>query len=41
MPEVTLSELGRFECAFGAATIAHHHAFDLSLVEISKHELLP
>ena len=41
MPELRLSELGRFECAVGAATIAHHHAFDISRVEISEHELQP
>jgi predicted NBD/HSP70 family sugar kinase len=39
MPDVRLSELGRFECAIGAATIAHHHAFDISRVEISEREL--
>jgi hypothetical protein len=27
------------ECAVGAATIAHHHAFDISTVELQEHEL--
>ncbi|WP_258592108.1 ROK family transcriptional regulator [Mesorhizobium sp. AR07] len=39
VPDVRLSELGKFECAIGAATIAHHHAFDISRVEISENEL--
>lgn len=38
VPDVRLSELGKFECAIGAATIAHHHAFDISRVEINEHE---
>ncbi|XKM43668.1 ROK family protein (plasmid) [Rhizobium ruizarguesonis] len=41
VPEVRLSELGKFECAIGAATIAHHHGFDISRVEISEQELQP
>lgn len=41
VPEVRLSELGNFECAIGAATIAHHHGFDISRVEISEQELQP
>ncbi|MGR9221227.1 ROK family protein (plasmid) [Rhizobium leguminosarum] len=41
VPEVRLSELGKFECAIGAATVAHHHAFDISRVEIHEHELQP
>ncbi|MBB4227996.1 ROK family transcriptional regulator [Rhizobium mongolense] len=39
VPDVRLSELGKFECAIGAATIAHHHAFDISRVEMHEHEL--
>ncbi|WP_165807532.1 ROK family transcriptional regulator [Rhizobium rhizogenes] len=39
IPDVRLSELGKFECAIGAATIAHHHAFDISRVEIHEHEV--
>jgi predicted NBD/HSP70 family sugar kinase len=41
VPEVKLSELGKFECAIGAATIAHHHAFDISRVEVGGRELQP
>jgi predicted NBD/HSP70 family sugar kinase len=39
VPDVRLSELGKYECAIGAATIAHHHAFDISRVEMHEHEL--
>jgi N-acetylglucosamine repressor len=39
MPEIRLSHLGVMECAVGAATIAHHHAFDISTVELQEHEL--
>jgi predicted NBD/HSP70 family sugar kinase len=39
MPEIRLSHLGVIECAVGAATIAHHHAFDISTVELQDHEL--
>jgi N-acetylglucosamine repressor len=41
VPDVLLSELGRFECAAGAATIAHHHAFDISRVDVSERDLEP
>lgn len=34
MPEIQISHLGAFECAIGAACIAHHKAFDISNVEI-------
>ena len=33
-PEIRLSTLGELECAVGAATIAHHQAFDVSNIEI-------
>ncbi len=39
VPEVRLSQLGIFECAVGAATIAHHHAFDISNFEFTAQEL--
>jgi predicted NBD/HSP70 family sugar kinase len=38
IPEVRLSLLGNFECAVGAATIAHHHAFDIPNVEPAEQE---
>jgi N-acetylglucosamine repressor len=34
MPEIQISHLGAFECAIGAACVAHHKAFDISNVEI-------
>ena len=34
MPDVQISHLGAFECAIGAACVAHHKAFDISNVEI-------
>lgn len=34
MPEIQISHLGPFECAIGAACVAHHKAFDISNVEI-------
>jgi predicted NBD/HSP70 family sugar kinase len=34
MPELQISHLGPFECAIGAACVAHHKAFDISNVEI-------
>ncbi|MEP7453892.1 ROK family transcriptional regulator [Phyllobacterium sp. SB3] len=40
-PQVRLSELGIFECAVGAATIAHHHAFDISRLDLADVELTP
>lgn len=33
-PEIEASKLGAMECAIGAATIAHHHALDISHVEV-------
>jgi predicted NBD/HSP70 family sugar kinase len=41
VPDVRLSLLGTFECATGVATIAHHHAFDISTVELSEPALKP
>ena len=41
VPDVRLSELGKYECAVGAATVAHHHAFDISRVDISERGLEP
>jgi hypothetical protein len=29
------------ECAIGAASIAHHHTFDLSIVDLSEPTLRP
>ena len=34
MPDIQISHLGAFECAIGAACVAHHKAFDISNVEI-------
>lgn len=34
VPDIRLSRLGRQECAVGAATIAHHHTFDISYMDI-------
>jgi predicted NBD/HSP70 family sugar kinase len=34
IPDVRLSHLGVIECAVGAATIAHHNAFDVSTIGI-------
>ncbi len=36
MPDIRLSALGLHECAIGAATIAHHRAFDLSNVDLAE-----
>jgi predicted NBD/HSP70 family sugar kinase len=41
IPEVRLSPLGNFECAAGAATIAHHHAFDIPNVGPADQETWP
>jgi predicted NBD/HSP70 family sugar kinase len=38
VPELRLSALGVFECAIGAATLAHHAAFDLSRLELTDAE---
>ncbi|WP_448950351.1 ROK family protein [Labrys neptuniae] len=35
-PQLQLSTLGEMECAIGAATIAHHQAFDVSNIEIGN-----
>jgi predicted NBD/HSP70 family sugar kinase len=35
-PEISLSHLGLFECAIGAASIAPHKAFDLSNIDLSE-----
>jgi len=35
VPEVRLSVLGVVDCAIGAASIAHHHLFDISNFELS------
>ncbi len=40
-PDVRLSQLGTLECAIGAASIAHHHTFDLSIVDLSEPTLRP
>jgi predicted NBD/HSP70 family sugar kinase len=34
MPDLQISPLGPFECAIGAACVAHHKVFDISNVEI-------
>lgn len=34
MPRITVSRLGEFECAIGAAATAHHEEFDLSNVDL-------
>jgi predicted NBD/HSP70 family sugar kinase len=39
VPQVQLSSLGTLECAIGAASIAHHHAFDLSRLNLHKQEI--
>ncbi|MDR2051803.1 MAG: ROK family protein [Treponema sp.] len=36
LPEIQLSQLGLFECAIGAACIAHHKAFDLSNIDLTE-----
>ena len=38
IPDVRLSHLGAMECAVGAATIAHHNAFDVSTLGITGGE---
>jgi N-acetylglucosamine repressor len=40
VPEVRLSALGIFDCAIGAASIAHHHLFDISNFELSERNRL-
>jgi predicted NBD/HSP70 family sugar kinase len=34
MPDMQISHLGPFECAIGAACVAHHKAFDISNLEL-------
>lgn len=36
MPELRLSALGEFECSVGVACLAHHHAFDLSRIDLAE-----
>jgi predicted NBD/HSP70 family sugar kinase len=40
VPEVRLSVLGILDCAIGAASIAHHHLFDISNFELSDRNRL-
>jgi predicted NBD/HSP70 family sugar kinase len=40
IPDVRLSLLGNSECAVGAAALAHHHAFDISKVDLASQTLL-
>jgi predicted NBD/HSP70 family sugar kinase len=37
VPDIRLSAHGNLECAIGAATLAHHHAFDISWNELTSH----
>jgi predicted NBD/HSP70 family sugar kinase len=39
VPELRLSGLGEFECAIGAATLAHHRAFDISAIDVAGRAL--
>jgi predicted NBD/HSP70 family sugar kinase len=39
IPDVRVSPLGEFECAIGAACLAHHNAFDISKVDLVEHDL--
>lgn len=34
MPRLVISRIGTFECAFGAAALAHHGAFDLTNLDL-------
>lgn len=34
MPTLTISRIGTFECAIGAAALAHHEAFDLTNLDL-------
>jgi predicted NBD/HSP70 family sugar kinase len=38
VPNVLLSPLGDFECAIGAACLAHHRAFDISNVDLAEND---
>ena len=40
VPDVRLSVLGILDCAIGAASIAHHHLFDISNFELSTRNRL-
>lgn len=40
-PELSLSAAGEFECAIGAAAIAHHKTFDVSNIEVEVIESDP
>ena len=37
VPEIRMSVHGNLECAIGAATLAHHHAFDISWHDLTSH----
>ena len=39
VPEIRMSALGLLECAIGAATVAHHHSFDVWNFDLSQREL--
>jgi len=39
VPEIRMSALGIFECAVGAAAVAHHHSFDIANFDFSQREL--
>ena len=39
-PDIRLSPLGIFECAIGAAAVAHHHSFDISHFDLTRQELV-
>jgi predicted NBD/HSP70 family sugar kinase len=39
VPEIRMSAHGNLECAIGAATVAHHHAFDISWSDLTSHKL--
>jgi predicted NBD/HSP70 family sugar kinase len=38
VPEFKMSAHGNLECAVGAATVAHHHAFDISWTDLTSHK---
>ena len=37
VPDIRMSAHGNLECAIGAATLAHHHAFDISWSDLTSH----
>ena len=39
VPDIRMSALGIFECAVGAAAVAHHHSFDIANFDFSQREL--